>query len=169
LKVDSDDVVHKSDAGGVVLNIIDEKTLMESFKKMKERFKKHGGSFVLMEQKAPGREIIIGSTASPGLGNLIMFGLGGVFVEVMKDVIVGVAPLSRPEAKEMMRGIRGYPILEGVRGERPADLGAVEDLLLRVSRLAADFPQITEMDLNPIFVYPEGEKPAAVDVRLKVK
>jgi acetyltransferase len=169
LKVDSDDVVHKSDAGGVVLNIADEKTLMESFKGMKERFKKHGGSFVLMEQKTPGREIIIGSTASPGLGNLVMFGLGGVFVEVMKDVIVGVAPLSKPEAGEMMRGIKGYPILEGVRGEPPADLEGIEDLLLRVSRLAADFPQITEMDLNPIFVYPEGEKPAAVDVRLKVK
>jgi acetyltransferase len=98
-----------------------------------------------------------------------MFGLGGVFVEVMKDVIVGVAPLSKPEAREMMHGIRGFPILEGVRGEAPADLDGIEDLLLRVSRLAADFPQITEMDLNPIFVYPEGDKPAAVDVRLKVK
>jgi acyl-CoA synthetase (NDP forming) len=169
LKVDSAKVIHKSDEGGVVLNIADEKSLLAAFTKMKAKFKSKKASFLLSEQKAPGTEIIIGSTASPGLGNLIMFGLGGVFVEVMKDVIVGVAPLSRPEAREMMRGIKGYPILKGVRGEKGVDTAAVEDLLLRVSRLAADFPQITEMDLNPIFVYPRGQSPAAVDVRLKVK
>jgi acyl-CoA synthetase (NDP forming) len=98
----------------------------------------------------------------------VMFGLGGIFVEVMKDVVVSVAPLSRPEAREMMEGIKGYPVLEGVRGEAGVDLAAVEDLLLRVSRLVADFPQIAEMDLNPILVYPSGEAPAAVDVRLKL-
>ena len=105
----------------------------------------------------------------PGLGSLILFGLGGVFVEVMKDVVIALAPLSRPETQEMLRKIKGYPVLEGMRGELGVDLDAVADLLLRVSRLAADFPLITEMDLNPIFVYPAGTPPAAVDVRLKVQ
>ena len=135
---------------------------------MSKRFAGKSASYLLMEQRTPGRELIIGATAAPGLGSLVMFGLGGIFVEVMKDVIVGVAPLSSPEAREMMCGIKGFPVLEGLRGEAGADLDAVEDLLLRVSRLAADFPRIVEMDLTPIFVYPAGTAPAVVDVRLKV-
>jgi acyl-CoA synthetase (NDP forming) len=87
---------------------------------------------------------------------------------VMKDVATAVAPLSRPEAKEMMKEIKGYEVLKGVRGKKGVDLKALEDVLLRVSRLAADFPQITEMDLNPVFAYPRGKAPAAVDVRVKV-
>ncbi|MFH1842539.1 MAG: acetate--CoA ligase family protein, partial [bacterium] len=106
---------------------------------------------------------------APGLGSMLLFGLGGIFVEVMQDVVVAVAPLSRPEALEMMQGIKGYPLLTGVRGEVSADLEAVADLLLRASRLAADFPAITEMDLNPIFVYEQGTIPAVVDVRIKVQ
>jgi acetyltransferase len=86
----------------------------------------------------------------------------------MKDVMVAVAPLSKPQAQEMLRGIKGWPILEGLRGQPGVDLAALTDLLLRVSRLAADFPQITEMDLNPIICYPAGAPPAVVDVRLKV-
>ena len=95
-----------------------------------------------------------------------MFGLGGIFVEVMKDVSFALAPLSRPEAGVMMREIKGFPILEGIRGEAPADLGAIEDMLLRVSLMVADNPQITELDLNPILVGPDGV--CAVDVRLGV-
>jgi acetyltransferase len=98
-----------------------------------------------------------------------MFGLGGVFVEVMKDVDFAVAPCSRPEARELIRGIRGFPVLEGVRGEAGVDLAAVEELLIRVSKLVSDFPNVTEMDLNPVLVYPAGTTPAAVDVRLKIR
>jgi acetyltransferase len=90
-------------------------------------------------------------------------------VEVMKDVVVAVAPLSRPEAQEVLRGIQGFPILEGARGKPGVDLAALEDLLLRVSRLVADFPAIIEMDLNPILAYPAGRAPAAVDVRMKIR
>ncbi len=169
LKVDSPEVIHKSDEGGVVLNIQDEKALAAAYDKMQGRFAGKNAAFVLMEQKPAGQEIIIGATAAPGLGSLVMFGLGGIFVEVMKDVVVGLAPLSRPEARELMRGIKGFPVLEGIRGKEGVDLNAIEDLLLRLSRLAADFPSITEMDLNPIFAYPAGTAPAAVDVRLKVK
>ena len=136
---------------------------------MSARFSGKNATYLVMEQKAAGREIIIGATASPGLGNLVMFGLGGIFVEVMKDVAVAVTPLNRPEASEMMREIKGYSVLEGIRGKPGVDLEAVEDLLLRVSRLVADFPAIAEMDLNPIFAYPKGKAPAAVDVRIKVQ
>ena len=113
--------------------------------------------------------MIIGAKESPGLGALVLFGLGGIFVEVMKDVVVSLAPLSRPEARAMLRAVKGFPILQGLRGAPGADLAALEDLLLRVSRLAADFPAIAEMDLNPILVYPVGTPPAAVDVRLRVR
>lgn len=167
LKVDSADVIHKSDEGGVILDIGDGQALSKAYGEMKDRFAGVNPTFLLMEQKPAGTEIIIGATASPGLGSLVMFGLGGIFVEIMKDVIVAVAPLSRPEAREMMTGIKGYPVLEGARG-KAVDLAAVEDLLLRASRLAADFPSIAEMDLNPIFTYPEGTAPAAVDVRIRI-
>lgn len=169
LKIDSTKVIHKSDEGGVVLNIKDDKELSAAFTEMVGWFSEKDAKFIVMEQEPKGTEIIIGATASPGLGSLVMFGLGGIFVEVMKDVVVTLAPLSRPEAREMMQGIKGYKVLEGMRGKKGADLGTVENLLLRVSRLAADFPAIAEMDLNPIFVYPEGTAPAAVDVRIKIQ
>jgi acetyltransferase len=169
LKVDSTEVVHKSDAGGVQLGIKDEAALAAAFKSMRDKFAGAKATFIAMEQKPVGREVIIGLTEAPGLGALVMFGLGGIFVEVMKDVIFGVSPLSRPEAAEMIRGIKGFPILEGVRGEKGVDLAALEELLCRASKLAADFPGIVEMDLNPIFTYPKGTAPAAVDVRLKIR
>ncbi len=169
LKVDAADVVHKSDEGGVVLGINDEAELAEAFGRMSKQFAGREARYLLMEQKEPGREVILGAKAAPGLGSLVMFGLGGVFVEVMKDVVVSVAPLSRPEAAAAMRRIQGFPVLAGLRGEAPVDLEVVEDLLLRLSRLAADFPGITEMDLNPVLVYPAGTAAAAVDVRMKVE
>lgn len=168
LKVDCPEVVHKSDEGGVVLDIRDETALAEAFEGLKGRFCGRDASFVVMEQKPPATEVIVGAIAAAGLGSLLMFGLGGVFVEVMGDVMVGVTPLSRPQAREMVEGIRGYPVLQGLRGRAGADLAAIEDLLLRASRLAADFPSIVEMDLNPVFAYPAGTPPCAVDVRIKV-
>ena len=168
LKVDAADVIHKSDAGGVVLGIADTEQLNSAFAAMRAAFPGDGVGFLLMEQKPKGRELIVGATASPGLGSLVLFGLGGVFVEVMKDVAAAVAPLSRPEARELMGLIRGRAVLEGLRGEEGVDMDALEDLLLRVSRLAADMPEIVEMDLNPVFAYPVGVAPCAVDVRIKV-
>ena len=116
-----------------------------------------------------GVELIAGVAASPGLGSLVMFGLGGIFVEVLKDVAVAVAPLSRPEADELVRAIQGFEVLTGLRGQDPVDLPALTEMMVRVSLLAADFPEIVEMDLNPIFAYPSGKAPVAVDVRLKVE
>jgi len=167
LKVDSAAVIHKSDEGGVVLNIKDREALAKAYSNLTERFAGKRATFIVQEQKPAGCEVIIGATEAEGLGHLVMFGLGGVFVEVMRDVAFAVAPLSRPEARTLMRGIKGFPILEGVRGEPGADLDAIEDLLLRVSRMVADNPSITELDLNPILVTPDGA--CAVDIRLKVR
>jgi acetyltransferase len=169
LKVDSPAVVHKSDEGGVRLGIADKDELDLAYREMSAKFGQTGVAYLLMEQKAVGTELLIGVTSSPGLGSLVAFGLGGVFVEVLKDVATAVAPLSRPEASELVRLIRGFPILTGARGRAGADVPAIEDLLMRVSRLAADFPEIVEMDLNPVFAYPPGIPPAAVDVRMKVR
>lgn len=167
LKADFPDLVHKSDAGGVALGLENLEQASRAFAAMSERFAGQKGTFILQEQKPPGREVIVGGTASPGLGQLLMFGLGGIFVEVMKDVVVALAPLSRPQAREAVQAIKGYPVLQGIRG--PAvDLTAVEELLVRASRLLADFPAIVEMDLNPVFLYPTGTAPAAVDVRIRV-
>jgi acetyltransferase len=169
LKVDSADVIHKSDEGGVVLGLENLESLATAFAAMSDRFSGKSADYLLQEQKPSGQEIIIGAVESPGLGTLVMFGLGGVFVEVMKDVDFAVAPCSRPEARELIRGIRGFPVLEGVRGEAGVDLAAVEELLIRVSKLVSDFPNVTEMVLNPVLVYPAGTTPAAVDVRLKIR
>jgi acyl-CoA synthetase (NDP forming) len=168
LKVDSAEVVHKSEEGGVVLGIEDADALRQAFDEMSGRFSGKDATYLIQEQKPRGREVIIGATESPGLGSLVMFGLGGIFVEVMKDVVFALAPLSRPEARGMLRGIKGFPLLEGVRGEPAVDLEALEGLLIRASRLVADFPSVVEMDLNPVLAYPD-QAPAAVDVRVRVR
>ncbi|MBI5477488.1 MAG: acetate--CoA ligase family protein, partial [Deltaproteobacteria bacterium] len=168
LKVDSADVIHKSDEGGVALGIADRKALETAFGSMRDRFAGKNASFVVQEQRPKARELIVGVKACPGLGSLVMFGLGGVLVEVIRDVSFALAPLGRAEARELVHEIKGYPVLEGVRGEAPVDQPALEELLCRVSRLAADFPAIAEMDLNPVFAYPAGTAPAAVDVRIKI-
>ncbi|HEY3360185.1 MAG TPA: acetate--CoA ligase family protein [Polyangia bacterium] len=169
LKVDSPDVVHKSDAGGVVLGLADERAVSAAFAAMRDRFAGPDAAFVLMEQRPAGRELIAGATAAPGLGHLVMVGLGGVLVEVLRDVAVGVAPLTRPQARELITGLKAARVLEGVRGAPGVDLAAVEELLARVSRLVTDFPAIAEMDLNPIFAYPVGQAPVAVDARIRVR
>jgi acetate---CoA ligase (ADP-forming) len=168
LKIDSADVLHKSDEGGVVLNISNVDQLQDAYDGMLEKF---GSESVclLMEQMPKGHELIAGVAASDGLGSLVMFGLGGIFVEVLKDVAAAVAPLSLPEADELVKAIEGFEILTGLRGQDPVDVAAVAEMLVRVSLLAADFPEIVEMDLNPIFAYPEGQSPVAVDARMKIK
>ncbi len=167
LKVDSTRVVHKTDEGGVVLGLADQQALESAYADLGRRFAGTGAAFILQQQMPVGREVIVGATEAPGLGHLVMFGLGGIFVEVMKDVAFAVAPLSRPEAVTLMRAVKGFAVLEGVRGAPRADLDAVQDVLLKVSRLVTDFPAIAELDLNPILVWPRGA--CAVDVRLKVR
>ncbi|UCG60822.1 MAG: acetate--CoA ligase family protein [Candidatus Zixiibacteriota bacterium] len=169
LKIDAEEVVHKSDAGGVVLNLKDETDLLAAFDNMANTFKKYKPAFVVQEQLVEGKEIIMGAKAGEGISPMIMFGLGGVFVETLKDVQFRLAPLSQAEANDMIQSIKGYPILQGARGEKPADTDLTAEMLMRLSQLASDFPEIDEMDLNPVFVFEKGNGARVVDARLKVR
>ncbi|NOR12648.1 MAG: CoA-binding protein [Candidatus Aminicenantes bacterium] len=169
LKIDSESIVHKSDVGGVALGIKDESALLLVHKKMSKKFAKHKPSFILQEHLTGGKEVIIGLKGNVGLEPTVLFGLGGVFVEVLKDVEFRLAPLSEEDAIEMIQSIKGYPILKGTRGEKPVDIDAVVDMLIRLSQLGTDFPQLDEMDLNPVFVFPKGKGAAVVDARIKLK
>ncbi|RLD00448.1 MAG: CoA-binding protein, partial [Chloroflexi bacterium] len=113
-----------------------------------------------------GREVLLGMSRDPQFGPLVAFGLGGIYVEALKDVAFRVAPFSRQEADEMIHEIRAYPLLEGVRGEPPADHEAMVDALLRISQLVTDFPEIVELDINPLMVFEEGRGAMAIDMRL---
>jgi len=165
LKVDSEAVVHKSDSGGVMLNITGDEAMQKAVAQMSGRFP--GANFIVQEQCPQGTELIIGLKREPGVGPVLMFGLGGIYVEVLKDVSFRLAPLSAEGAARMIREIRSLPVLTGTRGLPPADLAAIEWLLISVSQLAVDLPEIAEMDLNPVFVYPQGQGIKVVDVRIK--
>jgi acetyltransferase len=165
LKVDSAEVVHKSDAGGVRLNIARRTALQRTLAEMSSRFP--GARFVVQEQCPPGTEVIVGLKREKGVGPVLMFGMGGVHVEALKDVSFRLAPLSEGDAARMVRGIRSFSLLAGSRGLPTADLPAIERLLISVSQMAVDLPEIVEMDLNPVFVYPQGQGIKVVDVRIK--
>ncbi len=122
---------------------------------------------VLVQQMITGgKEVIIGMSRDPQFGPLLMFGLGGIYVEVMKDVVFRIAPIDRVEAREMVESIRSFPLLKGVRGEAPADVDAVVDTVLRISQLVTDFPEIVEMDVNPLIVHEAGQGATVLDARM---
>jgi acetate---CoA ligase (ADP-forming) len=164
LKVDSEAVVHKSDVGGVALNIAGEEELKKTYARMSGNFK--GANFVVQEQCRQGTEIIIGLKREPEVGPVLMFGLGGIYVETLKDVSFRMAPLSEAGAARMVREIRSLAMLTGTRGIPAADLAAIERLLIQIAQIAIDLPEIEEMDLNPVMVYPEGQGVKVVDVRI---
>ena len=167
LKVDAADVIHKTEAGGVVLDLKDEKELKAAFEKMARKFARVKPDFILQEYLKGGKEVIMGIKRNEGLKPTIMFGLGGIFVEILKDVQFRLAPLSQKDASDMIHSIKGYPVLSGVRGEKPADMDCLGDILQRLSTLAVDFPEIDEMDLNPVIVFDEGKGAVVVDARIK--
>lgn len=169
LKVDSEEVVHKTDAGGVYLDLQDEASLIAAYDEMADKFKKHKPGFLVQEFLSAGKEVIMGAKGNDGMPPTVMFGLGGIFVEVLKDVQFRLAPLSQQEAREMIRSIKGYPILEGIRGGKPVDIDKLNDILVRLSQLGCDFPEIDEMDLNPVFVFEAGRGAVVVDARLKMR
>jgi acyl-CoA synthetase (NDP forming) len=169
MKVDASDIVHKTDEGGLRMNIPNEATLREVYEEFTAKFAKHDPAFIVQEQLSQAIEIIIGVNNTENVGPIVMFGLGGVFVEVMKDVVFRLAPLSIKDANDMIRSIKGVKILEGVRGKKGACVDSLQDVLLRISQLASDFPQIAEMDLNPVFTFGPGEGSKVVDVRIRIK
>ncbi len=169
LKVDAEDFVHKTDAGGVCLNLKDEPALLAAHEKMTGKFKEHRPAFVLQQHLAGGQEVIMGVKGNDGMAATLMFGLGGIFVETIKDVQFRLAPLSLQEASAMIGSIKGLPILKGARGKKPADIIKLTEILIRLSQLSSDFPELDEMDINPVFVFEEGKGAAVVDARLKLK
>jgi len=164
LKVLSTQVIHKSDQGGVKLNLKDENAVREAFREIWCRFKDKGLVGVSVQKMAePGIEVIVGVTKDETFGHILMFGLGGVFVEVLKDVSFRSIPITEQDAEDMIKEIRGYSILKGYRGFS-ADIEALKQLLLTISRIVEENPGIREMDLNPVFVYPKGY--TIVDARI---
>jgi acyl-CoA synthetase (NDP forming) len=169
LKIVSPDISHKSDVGGVKLNLGSEKEVAAAFDEIVEAARRaQAGATVLgvsvQKMAQPGVEVIMGMTKDPQFGPVLMFGLGGVFVEVLKDVAFRIVPLEPRDARQMIRDIQGFPVLEGFRGQEPADLAALEDMLMRLSAFVEEHPEIQELDLNPIFAYKDGA--LAVDARI---
>lgn len=165
------DLVHKSDVGAVVIGIEGEAELREALGGMATRMAEAGHeltAFVLQEMVDGEREVIFGISTDPRFGPLLMFGLGGRYVEVFKDVRFGVTPLDVVEAREMIRGIRGVKLLEGVRGDEAVDFAQLEDVLLRLSQLAQRHPRVREVDVNPFLAAPERVGGKSVDVRIRV-
>jgi acetyltransferase len=122
----------------------------------------------VQEMVKQGKEVILGVNRDPTFGPMLMFGLGGIYVEVIKDVVFRIAPVTPVEAEEMVRSIRSFPLLAGARGEGPSDVDALVECVLRVSQMVVDFPQIVELDINPLFVYEAGRGAMAVDARIVV-
>ena len=168
LKVISPDIIHKSDAGGVKVGLAlrevgrayDE--IMASVKEKEPNATIHGVSVQAMAR--PGAEVIIGMSKDAQFGPVLMFGLGGVFVEILKDVSFRIVPITRRDASQMIHEIKGFPVLEGYRGQEPANITALEDILLKLSEFVDKNPEIKEIDLNPIFAYKDGA--VAVDARV---
>lgn len=170
LKAVAPGLVHKSEAGGVRLDVT-AADAAEAYRRMEADVARHGFRMeaALVQPMLPrGREVILGMSADPKFGPLLMFGLGGVYVEVLKDVVFRLAPLTDEDARRMVRAIRGWPLLEGVRGEPPADVAAVEDALLRLSTLVTDLPEVAEVDVNPLVVGAAGEGARAPDARVRL-
>lgn len=172
LKIVAPAIVHKTEVGGVEVGIDSAVEARAAFDRIIGGARKaHPGtviSGVLVQKMMPGgRELIVGMSRDPLVGPLLMFGLGGILVEVLGDVVFRLAPVNRLEARDMLRSIRGVRLLQGVRGAPPADLPALEDILIRVGRLAADFPAIAELDLNPVLAFGDGA--VAVDARVMLR
>jgi len=171
IKVISTDISHKSDVGGVQLNLRDASALQKAHAEMLAQVK---GAYpqakidgVLVQPMASsGKELILGGRQDPQFGPVVLVGLGGIFVEVFEEVVIRVAPISPREACEMVQSLRGYALLAGARATKPADIPALEDALLRLSQLLCDFPEIKEIDINPLRVFQTGAGCRALDARV---
>lgn len=171
MKISSPDILHKSDIGGVRVGLSDASAVRDAFELIEYRARKYLPSariwgVLVQEMVRKGREVLVGVSRDPQFGPLIAVGIGGIYVEVLKDVAFRLAPLSVEEVQEQIRSIRAYPLLRGVRGEAPADIAAIEETVLRVSQLVTDFPEIVEMDINPLVVLYEGEGAIVLDARI---
>ena len=173
MKIVSPDILHKTDVGGVRLSLSSAEEVARAFVEITSSVRRKAPSawiagVSVQEMVVGGRELILGMSRDPQFGPLLMFGLGGIYVEVLKDVSFRVAPLSRRDAEEMVREIRAYPLLASYRGSEPADEEAIVEALLRISRLSCDFPEVQELDVNPLLVLPRGRGVRAIDCRMTI-
>ena len=169
LKIISPDVVHKTDSGGVKLGLKSVSEVRKAYNEILASVKKQFPSAVIhgvsvQKMARPGTEIIIGTSKDPQFGPVIMFGLGGIFVEMLKDVSFRIIPVARRDVQEMIQEIKGYPLLQGYRGKEPASIPVLVDMILKISNLINKNPQIKELELNPIFAY--KDRAVAVDARI---
>jgi acetyl coenzyme A synthetase (ADP forming)-like protein len=173
VKLASRTIVHKSDVGGVRLNLPDDAAVRAAFSDIQMRLARDNhldamDGVLVQPMISGGVELMAGVTEDPLFGPLIAFGMGGVRVEIFRDVCFRVLPLTDRDASEMVRGIKGFRLLQGYRGDWPADIGAIEDLLLRISRLVEEVPEISELDLNPVIALPPGQGCRILDARIRV-
>jgi acetyltransferase len=172
LKIASPDILHKTDIGGVKVDLENAEDVRDAFELMTYRAQRYLPEArlwgCLVQEMAPsgGLEVLVGMNRDPQFGPLVTFGLGGIYVETLKDVTFRVAPFSKQEARQMLDEIRAHALLDGVRGNPPVDKEAIVNTLLRIGQLVLDFPQITELDINPLIVYAQGEGAIAIDMRL---
>jgi acetyltransferase len=174
MKITSPDILHKTDIGGVKLNLQTPEQVRDTFDLMIYRAQRYEPAAeiwgcLVQKQVKGGKEVLLGMNRDPQFGPLLVFGLGGIYVEALRDVTFRVAPVDRREATEMLSEIRAYPLLRGVRGEPPSDMDAIVDVILRLSQLVTDFPEIVELDINPLMVYEQGKGVLGIDMRLVLK
>jgi acyl-CoA synthetase (NDP forming) len=166
LKAEAEGVVHKSDAGAVRLDLRSPQEVGDAYRALQASFGSRLRRVLVQPMIAGGVEVIIGVVQEPVFGPLVVFGLGGVATEVLGDHVARLSPLTDADADQMIRSVQAAPLLFGHRGTPPADTGALADMLLRISRLADDLPEVAELDLNPVMARPDGAQ--AVDVRVRV-
>ncbi|RLB99836.1 MAG: CoA-binding protein [Deltaproteobacteria bacterium] len=166
VKADAESIVHKSDMGGVAVNLADGDAVRSAAEEMEKRLNADDLKFFIQKYMPGGKEVIIGAKAEEGLGHLIMFGLGGIYVEVLKDVVFNLTPVTKYEAEEMLSSIKAAPLLKGVRGEKGVYEAGLVETLQRLSQLVTDLPAIQEMDLNPVIAYEDNV--FVVDARIAI-
>jgi acetyltransferase len=171
VKLLSDVITHKTEVDGVILNLNNPQEVMHAFNQIKERMVSRGKQkemqgVTVQQMVSNGVEVIVGVTQEPSFGSLLLFGLGGIYTELFKDVVVRIHPLTDIDAQEMVRSVKAYRFLEGWRGAEPADIKAIEELLLRVSAMVEDLPQIAELDFNPVKALGRGNGYVVVDARI---
>jgi len=169
LKISSPDIVHKSDSGGVRLGLANATQVGKAYSEIRSSVRQKYSKAIIhgisVQRMAPlGTEVIIGMSKDPQFGPVIMFGLGGIIVEVLKDVSFRIVPVTERDAQGMITEIKGYPLLKGYRGQEPANILALEELIIKVSQFVEQNPQIKELDINPIFAY--KDKAIAADARI---
>jgi acetyltransferase len=173
MKVESPDIAHKTDVGGVAVDIKSDEEAAQQYQLIisRSRGKMPNARVdgVSVQKMLKGREVIVGMVRDEQFGPVVTFGLGGIFVEIMKDVAQLVAPFGRAEAAQLVRSIKAYPILTGARGRRPADIKALEDTILTLAQIAMDFPEISELEVNPVIVGDEGQGVGAVDALVTIR